>query len=56
MARLLAKIDQALIAELKQRLPERVRTRLQQATDRIVDAKRIGRQGRGGGWQWAESA
>ncbi len=42
MARLPTNIDQPLIAELKQGLSERVRTRLQEATDRIVDAKRSG--------------
>jgi hypothetical protein len=35
-------IDRKLIAELKQGLPERVQARLQEATDRIVDAKRSG--------------
>ena len=42
MARLPTNIDQRLIAELKLGLSERVRTRLQEATDRIVDAKRSG--------------
>ena len=42
MSKLPTEIDHRLIAELKQGLPDRVRKRLQEATDRIVEAKRSG--------------
>ena len=40
MSQLPREIDHQLIAELKQGLPDRVRKRLQDATDRIIEAKR----------------
>ena len=42
MPRLPANIDRKLIADLKQNLPEGVQERLQEATDRVVDAKQSG--------------
>ena len=42
MSKLPTEIDHRLTAELKQGLPDRVRKRLQEATDRIVEAKRSG--------------